>query len=78
MCASVGGNTHKVYLGKWNKGLEFMKKKGNGAWLNLLDKSNVLTLLHAIHGLPTVFMLLTIRPPSEDTSPRLSFSTSCT
>ena len=43
--ASVGGSTHKVYLGKWNKWLEFVKKKGRGPWLNLLDKSGVLTLL---------------------------------
>ena len=43
--ASVGGSTHKVYLGKWNKWLEFMKKKGRGPWLNLLDKSEGLTLL---------------------------------
>ena len=44
--ASVGGSTHKVYLGKkWNTWLEFMKKKGRGPWLNLLDKSEVLTLL---------------------------------
>ena len=31
-----------------------MKKKGRGAWVNLLDKSEVLTLLLEIHGLPTV------------------------
>ena len=43
--ASVGGSTHKVYLGKWNKGLEFTKKKGRGPWLTLLDKSEVLMLL---------------------------------
>ena len=43
--ASVGGSTHKVYLGKWNTWTEFMKKKGRGSWLNLLDKSEVLTLL---------------------------------
>ena len=43
--ASVGGSTHKVYLGKCNKWLQFMKKKGRGPWLNLLDKSEVLTLL---------------------------------
>ena len=44
--ASVGGSTHKEYLGKkWNAWLEFMKKKGRGPWLNLLDKSEVLTLL---------------------------------
>ena len=42
---SHGGSTHKVYLGKWNKWLEFMKKKGRGLWSNLLDKSEVLTLL---------------------------------
>jgi hypothetical protein len=34
-----------VYLGKWNTWIEFMKKKGRGPWLNLLDKSEVLTLL---------------------------------
>ena len=45
MHASVGGSTHKVYLGKWNKWLEFMKRKGRRPWLNLLDKSEVLTLL---------------------------------
>ena len=45
MRASVGGSTHKVCLGKWNKWLEFMEKKGRGPWLNLLDKSEVLTLL---------------------------------
>ena len=43
--ASAGGSTHKVYIGKWNTWLEFMKKKGRGPWLNLLDKSEVLTLL---------------------------------
>ena len=43
--ASAGGSTHKVYLGKWNKWLEFMKKKRRGPWLNLLGKSEVLTLL---------------------------------
>ena len=43
--ASVGGSTHKVYLGKWDKWLEFMKNKGSGPWLNLLDKSEVPTLL---------------------------------
>ena len=45
MRASIGGSTHKVCLGKWNKWLEFMEKKGRGPWLNLLDKSEVLTLL---------------------------------
>ena len=75
MRVSVGGSRHKVYLGKWNKWLEFMEKKGRGQWLNLLDKSEVLTLLLEIHGLPTVFILITSR---EGTSPRLSFSTSCT
>ena len=78
MPISVGGSRHKVYLGKWNKWLEFMKKKGRGPWLNLLDKPEVLTLLVEIHGLPTVFILITSSPPSEGTSPRLSFSTSCT
>ena len=34
-----------MYLRKWNKWFEFMKKKGRGPWLNLLDKSEVLTLL---------------------------------
>ena len=43
--ASVRGSTHKLYLGKWNAWVEFMKKKGKGPWLNLLDKSEVLTLL---------------------------------
>ena len=42
---SHGGSTHKVYLGKWNKWLVFIIKKGRGPWLNLLDKSEVLTLL---------------------------------
>ena len=56
MRASVGGSTHKVSLGKWNKWLELMKKKGRGPWLNLLDKSEVLTLLLEIHGPPTVFV----------------------
>ena len=78
MRISVEGSRHKVYLGKWNKWLEFMKNKGRGPWLNLLDKSEVLTLLLEIHGLPTGFMLITSSPPSEGTSPRLSFSTSCT
>ena len=55
---------------KWNKWLEFMKKKERGPWLNLLDKSEVLTLLLEIHGLPTVFILITSSPPSEGTSPR--------
>ena len=45
MRASVGGSTHKVYLGKWNTWIEFMKKKGRRPWLNLLDKPKVLTLL---------------------------------
>ena len=45
MRASVGGSTHKVYLGKGNTWMEFMKKKGRGPWLNLLDKSEGLTLL---------------------------------
>ena len=45
MRESAGGSTHKVYLGKWNKWLEFMKRKGRGPWLDLLDKSEVLTLL---------------------------------
>ena len=31
-----------------------MEKKGKGPWLNLLDKSEVLTLLLEMHGLPTV------------------------
>ena len=78
MRVSVGGSRHKVYHGKWNKWLEFMKKKGRGPWLNLLDKSEVLTLLLESHGLPTVFILITSSPPSEGTSPRLSYSTSCT
>ena len=78
MRASVGGSRHKVYPGKWNKWLEFMKKKGRGPWLNLVDKSKVLTLLLEIHGLPTVFILITSSPPSEGTSPRSSFSPSCT
>ena len=56
MRASVGGSTHKVYLGKWNKWLESMKNKGRGPWLNLLDKSEVVTLLLEIHGLPTAFI----------------------
>ena len=43
--ASVGGSTHKVYLEKWNTWIGFMKKKERGPWLNLLDKSEVLTLL---------------------------------
>ena len=43
--ASVGGSTHKVHLGKWNTWIEFMKKKGRGPCLNLLDKSEGLTLL---------------------------------
>ena len=63
---------------KRNKWLEFMKKKGRGPWVNLLHKSEVLTLLLEIHGLPTVFILITSIPPSEGTSPRLSFSTGCT
>ena len=50
-----------------------MKKKGRRAWLNLLDKSEVLTLLLGIRGLPTVFILITSSPPSEGTSPRFSF-----
>ena len=45
MRASVGGSTHKVYLGKWNTWIEFVKKKARGPWLNLLGKSEVLTLL---------------------------------
>ena len=45
MRASVGGSTHKAYLGKGNTWMEFMKKKGRGPWLNLLDKSEGLTLL---------------------------------
>ena len=56
MRVSVGASRHKVYLGKWNTWLEFMKKKGRGSWLNLLDKSEVLTLLLEIHGLSTVFI----------------------
>ena len=78
MHVSIGGSRHKVRLGKWNKWLEFMKKKERGPWLNLLDKSEVLMLLLEIHGLPTVFILITSSLPSEGTSPRLSFSTSCT
>ena len=78
MRVSVGGSRHKVYLGKWNKWLEFMKKKGRRPWLNLLDKSEVFTLLLEIRGLPTVFISITSSPPSEGTSPRVSFSTSCT
>ena len=78
MRVSVGGSRHKGYLGKDNKWLKFMKKKGRGPWLNLLDKSEVLMLLLEIRGLPTVFILITGSPPSEGTSPRLSFSTSCT
>ena len=50
-----------------------MKNKGRGPWLNLLDKSEVLTLLLEIYSLPTVFILITSSPPSEGTSPRLSF-----
>ena len=53
---SVGGSRHKVYLGKWSKWLEFMIKKGRGPWLNLLDKSEVFTLLLEIHGLLAVFI----------------------
>ena len=45
-----------------------MKKKGRGPWVNLLDKSEVLTLLLEIHGLPTVFILITSSPPSESRS----------
>ena len=75
---SVGGSRHKVYLGKWNKWLAFLKKKGRRPWLNLVDKSEVLTLLLEIHGLPTVFILIISIPPSEGTSPRLRFSASCT
>ena len=45
MRASVGGSTHKAYLGKGNTWMEFMKKKGRGPWLNLLGKSEGLTLL---------------------------------
>ena len=78
MRVSVGGSRHKVYPGKWNKWLKFRKKKGRGPWLKLLDKSEVLMLLLEIHGLPTVFILITGSPPSEGTSPRLSFSASCT
>ena len=78
MRVSVGGSRHKVYLGKWNEWLEFMKKKGSRPWLKLFDKSEVLTLLLEIHGLPTVFILITSSPPSEGTSPRLIFFTSCT
>ena len=78
MHVSIRGSRHKVHLGKWNKWLEFMKKKERGPWLNLLDKSEVLMLLLEIHGLPTVFILITSSLPSEGTSPRLSFSTSCT
>ena len=75
MGVSVGGSRHKVCLGKWNKWFEFMKKKGRGPWLNLLDKSEVLTtLLLEIHGLPTVFILIASSPPSEGTSPRLRFA----
>ena len=33
-----------------------MINKGRGPWLNLLDKSEVLTLLLEIHGLPAVFI----------------------
>ena len=47
----------------------WLKKKGRGPWVNLLDKSEVLTLLLEISGLPTVFILITISPPSEGTSP---------
>ena len=43
--ASVGGSTHKVYLGKWNTLIKFKKKKEREPWLNLLVKSEVLTLL---------------------------------
>ena len=43
--ASIGGSTHKVYLGKWKKWLEILRKKGRRPWLNLLDKSEVLTIL---------------------------------
>ena len=57
MRASFGGSTHKVCLRKWNKWLEFMKKKGRRPLLNLLDKSEGLTLLLEIHGLPIVFIL---------------------
>ena len=59
-----------MYLGKWNKWLEFMRKKGRRPWLNFLDKSEVLTLLLEIHGLPTVFIFITSSQPSEGTSPR--------
>lgn len=43
--ASVGGSTHKVYAGKWKKWLEFMKLKGKGPWLHLMDESKVLNIL---------------------------------
>ena len=28
--ASVGGSTHKVFVGKWNMWLEFMKRRERG------------------------------------------------
>ena len=65
MRVSVGGSRHKVYLGKWNRWLEFMKKKERGPWLKLLDESEVLTLLLEIHGLSTVFILITSSPPRQ-------------
>ena len=74
---SVRGSPHKLYLGKWNAWVEFMKKKGKGPWLNLLDKSEVLTLLLEFMTC-LLFHLITSSPLSEGTSPRSSFFTSCT
>lgn len=43
--ASVGSSTHKVYAATWKTWLEFMRRKGQGPWLNLMDYSIVLDLL---------------------------------
>ena len=67
-----------VYLGKWNKWLEFMKKKGRGPWLNLLDKSEVLTLLLEIHGLLNVFYFNNQQSTVRGYLAAIKFSTSRT
>ena len=43
--ASIGGNTWKVYAAKWKAWTEFMRRKGMGPWLHLLDEAVVVSLL---------------------------------
>ena len=71
--ASLGGSTYKVYLGKWNKWLDFIKKKGRGPWLNCL--TSLRCLRSCSSSWPAdCFYLITSSPLSEGTSRELTTS----